>query len=228
MPSPDPPPDLTWSLIARAASGDAGARAVFGTTYLPVVRAFLEQRWQRTPLAGETDDAVQEVFVECLRERGVLAKVDPSRGDLRGLLFGVARNVAARIEQRRFRRNEAPLRDSVAEATLAPDPSLSASFDREWARTLVRIAADRMRAEAGHGSEAARRRVEILQLRFGEGLPIRAIAERWQVDADTLHRALQTAREEFRRCLRQVVAEHVVRSEVDIDREVARVLDLTG
>lgn len=41
------------------------------------------------------------MFVECLRERGVLEKADPSRtGGFRALFFAVLRNVAGRYEKR--------------------------------------------------------------------------------------------------------------------------------
>ena len=37
-----PNSDISWSLIARAASGDRGARSIFSRGYLPVVRTFLD------------------------------------------------------------------------------------------------------------------------------------------------------------------------------------------
>ena len=49
--------DTCWSLIGRAATGDAGARSAFGRSYLPLVRAFLAARWRGTALAGEVEDA---------------------------------------------------------------------------------------------------------------------------------------------------------------------------
>lgn len=98
--------------------------------------------------------------------------------------------------------------------------------DREWAMTMVRMAAKRMRAAAEHGSPGARLRVEILRLRFTENLPIRDIAAHWEVDPDSVHKAYGKAREEFRQHLRRIVAEHAVRSEGELDREVARVLEL--
>ena len=85
-----------------------------------------------------------------------------------------------------------------------------------------------MRALAARGSPGARLRVELLRLRFAEGLPIREIAAQWEVDPDAVHRAYGKAREEFKLCLRRVVAEHVVRSETDLEREVERVFELLG
>ncbi|MCA8950063.1 MAG: sigma-70 family RNA polymerase sigma factor, partial [Planctomycetes bacterium] len=73
-----------WSLVVRAANGDDGARSTFGRAYLPLVRSFLAGRWQRTMLAGEVDDAVQEVFVDCFRTGGALGRADRDRGEFRG------------------------------------------------------------------------------------------------------------------------------------------------
>jgi len=220
------PDDLSWSMIARAAAGDRDARSRFGRTYLPVVKSFLRARWRATPLATELDDAVQEVFVECLRQNGVLSRADAERGDLRGLLFGVARNVAARFEERarkRLGRDQAA--GSVIDGIPAREPSLSILFDREWARTLMRLAGERMRGRAQNGSAGARLRIELLRLRFTEGLPIREIAAQWEVDPDAVHRAYAKAREEFKASLRRIVAEHTVRTEVDLDAEVNRVFE---
>jgi RNA polymerase sigma factor (sigma-70 family) len=222
-----PPDNISWSTIARASSGDGEARSSFGRTYLPIVRSFLESRWRMTPLSRELDDAVQEVFVECLREDGVLSRATPELGDLRGLLFGVARNVAARFEERarnRYQLDQAA--GSALDAIPAREPSLSMVFDREWARTLMRLAGERMRDTAENASPGARLRVELLQLRFGKGMPIRDIAREWEVDADAVHRAYAKAREEFGVCLRHVLAEHTVRTEVDLDAEVGRLFEL--
>jgi hypothetical protein len=68
----------------------------------------------------------------------------------------------------------------------------------------------------------AQRLVELLQLRIGNGLPIRTIAAQWQTDVDSLHRAYAKAREEFHVCLRQVVAHHMVRTEAELDDECKR------
>lgn len=225
--TPQADQDLSWSMIERAAAGDRDARSRFGRTYLPVVRSFLRARWRGTALATELDDAVQEVFVECLRQNGVLSKADAECGDLRGLLFGVARNVAARFEERAKKRlGRGQAAGSAIDGIPAREPSLSILFDREWARTLMRLAGERMRARAENGSAGARLRIELMRLRFTESLSIREIAAQWEVDPDAVHRAYAKAREEFKACLRRIVAEHTVRTELDLDAEVARVFGL--
>ncbi|MBL8752116.1 MAG: sigma-70 family RNA polymerase sigma factor [Planctomycetes bacterium] len=211
--------ETCWSLVGRAANGDADARSRFSHAYLPLVRSFLATRWRCTPLAAEVDDAVQDVFVECFRPAGPLGRADRAAGDFRGFLFGVVRNVALRVEGRRQTR--AASADSALFEDLAdPAEGVSRVFDREWARTLMREAGERMQRRAT--DDAARLRVELLRLRFGGDLPIRDIAARWQMDPDSVHRAYARAREEFRLCLREVVAFHLVRSEAELDDECRR------
>ncbi|MCA8954273.1 MAG: sigma-70 family RNA polymerase sigma factor, partial [Planctomycetes bacterium] len=114
-------------------------------------------------------------------------------------------------------------------ADLAGDePAASVQFDRAWAHRLMREAGDRMRARAEGGDATARLRVELLRLRFGEGLPVRDIADRWGFDADAVHRAYARARDEFKACLRQIVAEQAVRTESDLDAECRRVFEMLG
>ena len=84
-------------------------------------------------------------------------------------------------------------------------------------------------ATAARAGKAAERRVELLRLRFGEGLPIRAIAARWEVDAAQLHHEYATARAEFRAALREVVAFHQPGRPADeLDSACAELLAILG
>ena len=220
MPS-EPGVDTCWSLIQRAATGDAGARSTFGRNYLPLVRAFLAARWRGGPLANDVDDAVQDVFLECFRAGGPLGRADQGTGDFRGFLYGVVRNVALRLEGRG---RERAVRTGDVELEELVDPALGVSrlFDRSWAQSLMKEAAELMAQRAT--DDGARLRVELLRLRFGADLPVRDIAARWGTDPDAVHRAYARARDEFRLCLRQVVAFHSVRSEAELDDECRRLL----
>ena len=216
--------DTRWSLIAQAAEGDADARDCFTRSYLPLVRSFFEARWRHSWLAREVDDAAQEVFVDCFRPGGALGRADAGRGEFRGFLFGVVRNVALRTEAKAQGRGRS---DAEPGEPIADDETrASAMFDRAWSHDLMRKAGEHMRELAERGDAGRRQRVELLHLRFTEGLPIRAIAARWQVDADAVHRAYARAREEFKQCLRHVVAAHAVRSEADLDAECRRIFDM--
>jgi len=67
---------------------------------------------------------------------------------------------------------------------------------RRWCAR--REAAQVQAEQARHGGPAALRRVELLHLRFHDGLPIREIAERWQADAAQVHHDYARARQEFK------------------------------
>ncbi|MGK0301858.1 MAG: DNA-directed RNA polymerase specialized sigma24 family protein, partial [Planctomycetota bacterium] len=96
---PVDPNDTCWTVLRAASAGDAAARSTFANNYVKPVRAYLSKRWHNTPLAAEMDDAVQDAFFECFKPGGVLEGADPLRGDFRGLLYAVVRNVARRFEE---------------------------------------------------------------------------------------------------------------------------------
>jgi DNA-directed RNA polymerase specialized sigma24 family protein len=188
-----------------------------------VIRGFLEARWRRRVLDLETDDAVQEVFLECLKPGGVLDRADPARGDFRGLLFGVTRNVAQRYEERALERGQVRPDDDWLRDTAADQAGQETLFDRNWARALLRLSRRRHRALALADGEAGKRRIEILERRFGDDQAIRDIAASWGVPAQEVHRAYRKARGEFYGCLRQVVAHHAAPG-TDVDSECRRLL----
>jgi len=214
--------ETSWSLIDSAREGDATARERFAVTYEPVVRAYYSARWARSPLSGEADDAVQEVFIDCLRERGALERTDPSR-PFRPFLFGVARTVALRFEQRRGRNPVAELEDDDREAR---ETRLSIAFDRAFAQQIMREATARQRELALAAGGVKQRRVELLQLRFQEGLTIAQIAERWGEDPARVHHLYADAREDFRVALREIVQQRNGGLGADLDRECEWMLEV--
>jgi RNA polymerase sigma-70 factor (ECF subfamily) len=215
--------ETCWSLVARAAAGDPPSCSRFGRTYLPLVRGFLALRWRGTKLVEEIDDATQDVFVECFRPDGPLKHADATKGDFRGYLFGVVRNVALRAEAEARRHQVLEARPTLADAADG-DPSVSRVFDREWARTLMREAGQLMLERST--DDKSRLRVELLRLRFGRDLAMPEIAARLDLDLAALHRQYARAREEFRSCLRSIVAFHCVRTETELDDECRRLFDL--
>jgi RNA polymerase sigma-70 factor (ECF subfamily) len=219
MPHTDP---TCWTLIREAAAGDRTARERFARVYRPVVAAYLGARWQRN---GSVDDATQDVFVECFRGGGLLAKADPDRGEFRGFLLAAVRNVARRQEDRPHRGRLQPIPVDLP----ADDTGPAEAFDRAWARALLREAARVQDETAKQSGSAAVRRVHLLRLRFHERMPIRDIATHWGEDAAKLHHEYATAREEFHAALRTVVAFHYPgRSPGDVNRACERLLQLLG
>lgn len=216
--------DTCWTLIHDAAAGGVAARASFSLIYLDVVRAFLGARWRGGRFLDRLEDAVQDVFVELFRPAGALDRVDrDGRGSFKSYLFGVVRNVALRHEER-----VRAVRDTAADldALAVTDATVSAVFDREWARTILRRAAERQRQWAAADGEPGRRRLEVLALRLEDGLPIREIAARWQQPADEMHTLYRRAREEFKRALRDELRFHHPEVGVDLDAECLRLLSL--
>ena len=221
--------DLTcWTLLREAAGGGDAPRAEFAARYAPMVRAYLTARWRGSKLLQDLDDALQDVFVECLREGGLLDRARADRpGGFRAFLYGAVRNVALRAEAKRARQLAREPAEAIAlEDVPGDEETLSRVFDRAWAKAVMREAAERQAALASQRGEAARRRIELLRLRFHEGLPIREIARLWGLDAASLHHEYARARQEFRSALREVVVFHHPGTTEDVDRECAQLLSL--
>jgi RNA polymerase sigma-70 factor (ECF subfamily) len=227
--SGQPPLSTCWTLIDGAAAGAGRDRDEFARRYVPVVRAYLAARWRGGPHVADVEDAVQEVFVECFKPGGVLERAEPSRdGGFRSFLYGVVRHVAQRFEVRRAREDRRQGEADLA-AVAAAEESLSRVFDRAWARALLREAARLQAEHAARTGPEALRRVELLRLRFEDGLPIREIARRWQVDAARLHHDYARARQEFKEALTQLLAfHHPGASPEELERECLGLLALLG
>ena len=217
-----------WTVLRGAAIGDGESREAFAARYTPLIRAYLAARWRDSPLLQELDDAAQDVFIECLKQGGVLQRADPGRpGGFRAFLYGLVRNVALRVEQARARGRERLLSDvdrSVGDGVA--QESLSHVFDRAWAKAVMREAADRQAERAEREGEASLRRVELLRLRFQDGLPIREIARLWAADPAALHREYSRARDEFKAALLEVMAFYHPGSPAEAERESAELLGL--
>jgi RNA polymerase sigma-70 factor (ECF subfamily) len=199
-----------WTLIEKAAAGDSTARSEFSGRYLPVVRAYLSARWRNRLSGDEREDAIQDVFVECLREGGVLQRVGTIRdGGFRKYLFGTIRNTASRIEAARGRRLDSPDSQSFrTESIEDSEETLSRVFDRAWAESILREAAERQAARARERGAEHIRRVELLKELFHEERTIAELARMWQVDASFLHHEYARARNEFEQALKEVTAFH--------------------
>lgn len=214
-----------WSLISRATSGESTDRAEFAKRYTPVIRAYLAKRWRQSTWIAFLDDALQEVFVECLKPNGALERVDPERAKFRTYLYGIVRNVALRIEERhRKPKNTEP--ELALAGVPTDDSSLSKAFDREWARSIMKEAACLQVERAEQKGAEAVLRVEILRLRFQEGLPIRQVAAKLNLDATHTHRQYAVARKEFREALFDTVQFHHPGSHAEIEQECADLLTL--
>lgn len=216
-----------WELIEGAASGETQDRAEFVRRYGDVARAYLLKRWARNPVVQEIDDAVQDVYVECFRDNGVIEKADPGRpGGFRAFYFGVIRNVARRLESRLSRRKDESGADIDLTGIAATGDDFVREFDRIWAQAIIRQAGERMLEIAESNGPDAEERVALLRLRFYQEKPIREIARLWDRDAKVLHREYAKARTEFETALTDVVATHHRGPPGEIHRECERLLSL--
>jgi RNA polymerase sigma-70 factor (ECF subfamily) len=217
-----------WTLVEGAAAGEEIARDRFARTYLSVVRAFLAARWSGSAMISDLDDAVQEAFLECLKEGGALQNLEtPREGKFRTYLYAVVSNVARRFEERRAgeRKHRVPV-DPSQEPITADEARLSRIFDQAWTKSLLQRAAERQEAEAKNRGAEAVRRVELMKLRFGEDQPIREIARRWEIDPDRLHHEYAKAREEFKQALVAEISFHQPCSLEEAERLSLSLLDL--
>jgi RNA polymerase sigma factor (sigma-70 family) len=217
-----------WTVIRSAAGGEEAARTEFARRYEPIIRAYLGARWRRQPLGSEVDDAVQEVFFDCFKQGGVLFRADSARnGGFRAFLYGVIRKTALQFERNTARRKATPADESLEmDRFPTEEEGLSTVFDRAWATAILREAADRQAELARALGSDGMRRVELLELRFGEGLPIRDIAVLFDADPAHLHREYAKARIEFRAALKEVVSFHHAAPGPSLDDECSRLLDL--
>jgi RNA polymerase sigma-70 factor (ECF subfamily) len=214
-----------WTVIEAAARGGQREREFFAQSYLDVIGAYLNARWRNSALLQDIDDAAQEVFVECFRDDGALNRADRSKGGFRPFLFGVVRNVARRFENRRAGDLKKRQSGVDLDAVSRSDAELSRVFDRAWAQSTMRRAAERQAELAQKSGEAAIRRVELLRLRFHEGLAIREIAARWGQDTARLHHEYASARQEFKKALLEVIAFHLPGSPEEVEQDCAALLD---
>ncbi|MEM8712849.1 MAG: sigma-70 family RNA polymerase sigma factor [Planctomycetota bacterium] len=198
--------ETSMTLLRDAAGGSQRAREEFARAYLPVVRAYLTARWRHRLSPEELEEAVQELFIACLRDGGLLERIDVSgQHSFRAYLFGAVRNIALELERSRRRREVRAKAPEHAEGAPVDEESLSLLFDSEWARGIVRRARALYTEKAAASGAAMQRRVELLALRFGQGLQNRDIAERWDMNPKRVQKDYAQAKQEFSDCLRAVI-----------------------
>ena len=222
--------ETSWTIIERAARGDAEARDRFASIYAPALQAYFAKRWRGSPYSASVEDAVQEVFVDCFKPGGVLDRADRVRdGGFRAFFYGVARTTAMRCEavhRKQAARGTASAFDP--DRVLADDASLSKAFDRAWAQSIVReaVLVYRERARTFGGREEFR--AEILRLRFEAGQPIREICKQLDLTPELAHQEYTMARRGFQKVLEDVVSAHYSTDSTDLRERCREVVRLLG
>lgn len=212
----------SWTLVGRAAAGEAGSREAFARVYGPVISAYLSARWRKPPQHEEVLDAVGEVFLQCFKEGGALGAAERRReGGFRAYLYGVTRNVAGNLRRRGT--HETQPEEGVPERADS-EISPSQTFDRAFAEAITREARYLMSMWAASDSGAATR-LKALELMYEESLPSREVAARLGLEPEAVYPLLSRARKDFKAALLQVMAErHPGETRPEIERRCIEVL----
>lgn len=214
-----------WTLIEGAARGVAKDCDEIARRYSPTIRAYFLARWRAAPLCNEIDDAAQEVLFDCFRSDGALSRADREHpSGFRSYLLGICRIVGLRIEAR-ARQARLSYEESEVDRHAVDDKTPSAAFDRAWARTVVQDALDGLRRQAGT-SIAAERRIRLLNERILNGVPIRELVKKWEIDADLLHHEFARARNEFKSSLAAALRFHLGTGTDPTDANLRHLLEL--
>jgi RNA polymerase sigma factor (sigma-70 family) len=171
---------------AAAAAGDGAAFRALVERWQGPVRAFCRRMAPRDP--SRADDYAQEVLLHLYR---VLRAYDPERPFAPWMRRVMAHCVLNRL--RTLRPAPRPLEDAVTGEPPAdprsPDPAAEAGAAEEAARLRECL------ADLPDGWRA------VIALRYGEGLPVAAVAEALALPENTVKTRLFRAREALRRRL---------------------------
>lgn len=143
-------------LLNRALSYDSEALGRIHDAYYPALFRYIAFRVGDRHTA---EDLTSEVFTRFL---GALRGGRPPQSTLRGWLFGVAANVVTDHHRRHFRAPSAPLDDQIVSPEASPHEQAEGRADREDLRRAMASLTDEQQ--------------NVLALRFGQELPIQAVA----------------------------------------------------
>jgi RNA polymerase sigma-70 factor (ECF subfamily) len=207
-----------WSLVLLAGEGDSeAAQSALGRlceAYWPPLYAFARHDGLDSHAA---QDAVQG-FLARILARGDIAQVTPKRGRFRSFLIGSFKNFLsslARADHAQKRGGgvlpveiDAGLAEGMCAPALIDVLTPDRAFDRQWARTVMSRALDRLRAE--HASPAAARIFAALQPTLAEGARLTdadALASKLGTTSGALATAATRLRQRYRALIEDEVAQ---------------------
>jgi len=215
-------PDTRWSLILAARERPEARRAALAELIRPRWRPLYLFARRRGLGHEPAADAVQGFFTHFV-EHDVLAKLDPSRGRLRGFLktafgnFLVNQHEKDAAARRGGGLAEARVDDLVDLLAAAPtDPALA--FDREWALGIVEESLAALALEFARGDRGGP--FALVRTFFGfEGEPpaYADAAAAHGMTVPQLKSFLHRARVRFRELVRARVADTVGGGDVDAE-----------
>lgn len=215
-------PNTQWTELAHATlSGEEAGRAALDAlcrNYWEPVRKFVLQRGWRM---DEAPDLTQSFFLY-LMEKGVLREAEREKGRFRSFLQGVLNNFLLNERQRRLtqKRGGGMEQEELAEDSAVTEVAAGVEFDRQWARTVVGAALQRVAAEctAKHGEEF----YDVIAVFIGgsgELLPRDEAASKLKMSAGRFRTEIFTWRQKFRESLRAEVRQ-TVSAPHEVDDEV--------
>ncbi|MCH9682417.1 MAG: sigma-70 family RNA polymerase sigma factor [Deltaproteobacteria bacterium] len=226
-------PVTRWSVVLRATARDGHAQRALGelcSTYWPPLYAYLRRRGVDRV---DAEDLVQG-FVARTLDQANLAGVDRERGRFRAYLLGAFKNFVAKQKRQAqaLKRgggvNSVSLDFEDAESRLTagvPDArSPEAAYAHAWAMTVLQRTEERLRGEYTDKGNAAL--FEGLRgfLLGGDAPPYKDVATALTMTEGSVRVAVHRLRTQFRRHLREEVADTVV-SGADIDAELRSLMD---
>jgi RNA polymerase sigma factor (sigma-70 family) len=201
------------SLLAATLNGDTRARHAlenFYTRYRTAVMACIRARGV---LPDEVEDVFQSFMVHVM-DSSVLRKMDPQRGRFRNYLRVVVRDFVFNYEQKKraAKRGGKNVIVSMETAEDIASPAGGDEFDREWALSIFRRALEE--TEAKWNKKKKKERFEVLKGFLpgaSEALPAAETANRLGISYTALRTEVSRLRVDYRRALREAVAETVGR-----------------
>ncbi len=219
--------------MLRAAASDGHAQRAMGelcTIYWPPLYAYLRRRGTDR---ADAEDLVQGFVARMLDDPG-LAGVDRDRGRFRAYLLGAFKNHVAKQQRRAqaLKRGGAgpvvSLDFEDAESRLAhvvpDDRTPEAVYAHAWAMTVLQRTQQRLRADYQDKGNAAQFDAFEGFLMAADAPPYRVVAAQLGMTEGAARVAVHRLRTQFRRRLREEVADTVV-SGADIDAELRSLME---
>jgi RNA polymerase sigma-70 factor (ECF subfamily) len=205
-------PTTHWSLIDRAAQGEAGREALAQLLhqYLPALRVHLLRRHRLS--VPDADDLLQAFVLDKLILQQVLARAEQGKGRFRTFLLTVLDNYT-RNRLSRARKQSVALPCAVSEQAHA-SPTADQAFDAAWGREVVRQAVETM--AAAYDEAGRQREWQLFQRRVLQPTLEQTTAPNYSELVETLgfdtpaqaYNALTTAKRAFQRHLREVIGQY--------------------
>ncbi|MGA2618436.1 MAG: hypothetical protein ABSF26_12560 [Thermoguttaceae bacterium] len=216
-------PSTHWSLIFSARAEDSLRRREaldeLLRLYLPALRAHLLYRRRIEPHRAE--DLLQGFVARQVLERELLVKADATRGRFRSFLLKSLQNYV-------FTELGKSAPKEVALDLQSPGEAVYDVFELEWARQVLQETLRRMKRDCARDGQTARWelfvcRVVLPTLTDNPSPPYQALIERFAFRSpEQAANALVTAKRQFERTLRAVIAEtENATDDAQIDAEIA-------